>query len=177
MNIIRTISAAAIVTAGITGAAGVANAAASASAGPDVSAVRPHRPAYDLTGRGTVTDEGWRLVVHGDAEGRPFGGEWTASLDVAAGRWPEQGECTDGDVSMHLDGPEKRGPHRKEVSVIASGQVCAPDDDGVSAVAYSFVGEFDAYRARPRWLADRQGWIEIVVADDATANLTMLGFR
>lgn len=157
-NARRLIGAATLATVGL----------ATFAAGP-VDAAR--RPTIDLHGRGAAVDEGWRQVVSGQATGRPFRAAFTGSVQPDGGVWPEQGECATGSASMYVD-----GPHRKEIWIIALGDICSPYDDGVSAVDYSFVGQFDAYEARPRRLADTQGFVEVVVADDASVNLTLVSF-
>jgi len=52
----------------------------------------------------------------------------------------------------------------------------APYADGITAVKYSFVGQFDAYDATPRRIADTQGWMELIVGTDGSTNLTAVSF-
>lgn len=131
-----------------------------------------HRPTIDLSGHGsTSVDEGWRSVLQGIAQGRPFGGEWVGTIKPDSGAWPEPGTCVGGDATFFVD-----GPRRKEITAIAIGDVCAPYADGVTAVKYSFVGQFDAYDAIPHRIADTQGWLELIVGTDGSTNLTAVSF-
>lgn len=131
-----------------------------------------HRPKIDLSGHGsTSVDEGWRYVLKGTAQGRPFGGAWVGTIKPNSGVWPEPGTCVGGDATFFVD-----GPRRKEITAIAIGDVCAPYADGVTAVQYSFVGQFDAYDAIPHRIADTQGWMELIVGTDGSTNLTAVSF-
>jgi hypothetical protein len=132
------------------------------------SALARHRPLIDLGGRGSAVDEGWRYVARGNVSGRPFNGAWSAGIKPDGGSWPAEGQCTSGDVAASVDGPK-----RKEISIVAIGEICAPWASA-SAVRYTFTGEFDAYEAVPRRLSDTQGWIEIIIATDGSANLTLM---
>jgi hypothetical protein len=132
------------------------------------SALARHRPLIDLGGRGSAADEGWRYAAQGNVSGRPFNGTWAAGIKPDGGFWPAEGQCTGGDVVASVDGPE-----RKEISIVAIGEICAPSADA-AAVRYAFTGEFDAYEAVPRRLSDTQGWIEIIIATDGSANLTLV---
>ena len=42
----------------------------------------------------------------------------------------------------------------------------------MTAVKYSFTGQFDAYQAIPRRIADTQGWLELIVGTDGSTNMT-----
>lgn len=131
-----------------------------------------HGPTIDLSGHGTISvDEGWRYVLKGTAQGQPFRGDWVGTIKPSIGVWPDPGTCVDGDATLVVD-----GPRRKEITAVAIGEVCAPYADGITAVKYSFVGQFDAYEAIPRRIADTQGWMEMIVATDGSTHLTAVSF-
>ncbi len=116
---------------------------------------------------GTITDEGWRYTLHGDATGRPFAGELFGVMRPQTGSWPAPGSCQSGDANVVVDGPE-----RKELVLNAVGDVCRLSDDS----AYVFIGQFDSYGSRPRRLNDIQGTIDIRVTDDGQALVTAIEF-
>ena len=126
----------------------------------------------DLGGHGTTSvDEGWRYVLSGPASGKPFRGTWTGTIKPDGGLWPAPGTCTTGDATLYVD-----GPGRNYIDAIALGEICAPYADGVTAVKYSFTGQFDAYQAIPRRIADTQGWLELIVGTDGSTNMTAVSF-
>jgi hypothetical protein len=65
-----------------------------------------------------------------------------ATVSADGGAWPAPGTCTTGLASAYID-----GPHRKEMDIVAVGDLCRT---GSGTAALSFAGQFDAYSAIPK---------------------------
>jgi hypothetical protein len=122
-------------------------------------------------GPGAVEDEGWRVILRGTVEGRPFSGDYVATVKPDDGTWPAAGACTPATSTAVITGNGNRRLHS-----LALGDLCAPHPQPPEvAVRYVFTGSFDVYEGRPAGFTDRQGFVEVRVAGDGRGHLTMVG--
>ena len=159
MNLHRTLARTA-------GAAALAAAIAAPFAASTVGAA----PRVEITASGTAQDQGWRLLAVTQADGSPFGGTLYGTLKQPFGGWPGAGECKPADAGAYLD-----GPGATDAWFLASGEVCGLHIDGGNAVRYAFTGDYLVVDATPRSLYDTEGWMEMRVAGDGRASVTLVG--
>jgi len=136
----------------------------SAVAAPSASAAA--RPAIDMQGTGTYTNEAdGSVTVRGTIANRPFSGQFTAVLAADDGTLPEPGVCKPATASIRAV-----GAHRQFLEATGTGTVCGHWVQLPYIVTESFTGRYTVSDASNRRLEQTDGFIEVRLGDDGSAS-------
>jgi hypothetical protein len=140
--------------------------AAVISAAPATAA---HPPAVDLRGAGLgsyALDATGAALLSGAVSGKPFGGDYAATLASTDGSLPAPGTCEPATATMQVTGSRNRYLH-----LAATGEVCGTWADATYVVTHRFVGRYVVTDASARRLQGTDGWISIILATEGRANI------
>ncbi|WP_460715050.1 hypothetical protein [Nocardioides dilutus] len=140
--------------------------AAVISAAP-ATAARP--PAVDLRGASVgsyALDAAGTALLSGAVSGKPFGGEYSATLASSDGSLPAPGTCEPATATLQVTGSRSRYLH-----LAATGEVCGTWADATYVVTHRFVGRYVVTDASSRRLRGTDGWISVILATEGRANV------
>lgn len=140
--------------------------AAVISAAP-ATAARP--PAVDLRGAGLgsyALDATGTAVLSGAVSGKPFGGDYAATLASTDGSLPAPGTCEPATATLQVTGTRNRYLH-----LAATGEVCGTWADATYVVTHRFVGRYVVTDASARRLRGTDGWVSVILATEGRANV------
>jgi hypothetical protein len=140
-----------------------------AAMAPAAIAEGSDRPQVDYTGTGTYEMVEFGLFARGAAvvHGSPFDGEATFMLRTDDGTLPQAGECEPGGANFAVTGAK-----RKQLWGVSTGEVCGQWLQAPNTVTHVFTGQYSIAESRPR-LTDTEGWIEIRLATDNRAAISL----
>ena len=144
----------------VSGALLVAAAATPAEARP---------PLVDLRGAAAgsyALDDAGTAHLTGSVVGEPFSGEYTATLAADDGSLPGPGTCEPATATLQVTGPRDR-----HLELPATGEVCGEWSGPTYVVTHDFTGRYEVTDAWPKRLRGTDGWIGVVLATDARADV------
>ena len=134
-----------------------------------VDAARAARPKVELsTTSGSFFPLAGGALVSAQVEGRPFGGEATATLLADDGSPPEPGVCEPATVSFGLDGA------RRFISAVAVGELCGEDVQPPYIVTHVFTGRYEVTDSSRRAIVGTDGFLEVRLGEDGSASLFLI---
>jgi hypothetical protein len=135
-----------------------------ATAGLTDTATAAKRYAVQFDGPGTYVVVDGAAQLTGDATGRPYDGSYVGTLAADDGSLPAAGECEPATASLVLD-----GPRRKELALLAGGDVCGQWVGPNNAATHVFTGRYLVESGRPRRLVGSEGFLEVRLGVDGSS--------
>ena len=129
----------------------------------------PHPKVELSTTSGTFVALAGGALVSAQVDGRPFGGEATATLLADDGSPPAPGACEPATVSFGLDGPARRF-----ISAVATGQVCGEYMQPPYIASHVFTGRYEATDSSRRAIVGTDGFLEVRLGNDGSASMFLI---
>lgn len=131
------------------------------------------KPRIDLHGDGLgayVVDGHGTAHLAGHVVGKPVGSEpYTATLAALDGSLPGPGTCEPATATLEVS-----GSRRDHLHLTATGEVCGEWTDATYVVTHRFTGRYVVDAASRRALVGGDGWIGVVLATEARANVEVV---
>jgi hypothetical protein len=159
MNAKKTTTVIGALFAVVTAAPAIAAAPAMAAPPPIIDLRGASVGSYSLAADGTAR-------LSGVVTGKPFDGDYTATLASSDGSLPAPGTCEPASAALDVTGPKGRMLH-----LAATGEVCGTWADATYVVTHNFVGRYVVADASARRLRGTDGWISVILATEGRANV------